>query len=1047
MKIISLIYLFILIQSCKSPVNANKFCDYKSIGYKLELARRISVNDNSAYCQFSARNLVGQGTSSGTATGTNQTSTNITSDFASLTSLAPILIAKDRILSFTNTEEMGNVCQVKLNTSVISPTVTLSTDKKTISLTPPLTGWTLDVENIITLQLQNCKTASGIDVQFTGAGLSLYIAEKVIYVDSVSGSDTNAGTTTAPMKSILAALTSASTGCTDRCAIGVKGGTYLINGSITIPKNTSIFGGFDPSDWTKRRADKTLLSPYDTILTDSSSSVTATNNADPYSTLKYVNYTGEKSKTVLDGILVNGPVSATTGTYIGVIGSVGLQASAGFIIRNTITNDLTSSNTVISAGFSSINNSGSINLTNSAFFGSTFIATATTRLGVVYSISAPSSSISITDSLINAGTSALHNVGFYMANTNNGTISLSKNTIIAGNSGQNSVGVQANFATPNGMKISENTITTGTSGAISNGIECSAGTGLVADKNIITVGTGTSGSGGILTSSSISAPVFSNNTITGGSCSNVSCVSASVLVSNPTNTSITDNILSLGSCTGATCFTAGLHFNSVGTHTISGNVINATGSCNTNNCSAAGIYNVNTTGVNTFNISNNTIKSGSCSGTSCRTVGVGNVLQVSSSGIHNWTLTNNNISSGTCNGLSCSASGFFTNDHHANGSDFSFNNNIISSGDCTGASCKTFGFSSTAISNRTASVSLIGNTISAGNTLSGVGTESTGFNLTYNNATVFMDNNTITSGTANTTWGANISFLVGITVTNNTITVGTSASTQIGYRQANATLTLTGNTISSGIPSGTTTSRIAFNLENASGTPSIQRNTFKNESGTGVPIAANIAWNGALQFCSNVLIGGSGTHPISIATLNLAVLLNSGARFMGNTIIGPTNTGAGTANPVLFTTTGAHTNLKLDQNLFVGNSPATNCVNEAVAGISYATLVKNNFSSCSTTFYKRFGVADFNQFCSGNFGQSGMCATLLMGVSSTANEVQTPTFTNFAGGDFHLITPTPAAVLNGMLTGDITPFNAACGNSFDRDGATRTNGTALGAYK
>jgi hypothetical protein len=1035
--------IFFFITFCRSPVDKTKICDQKSIGYKLELARRVFTKDTSAYCYFAAQIPLISGT--------------LSSDFVSEKTLAPILIAKDRVLNFTNTESMSTSCEVKLNATVIKPTVTLSADQKTFSLTPPSSGWTLDVENIVTMQFQNCKTAAGADVVIPGTGIPLYIAEKVIYVDSASGSDSNAGTTTAPMKSILAALTSASSGCTDRCAIGVKGGNYPINGSITMPTNTSIFGGFDPTDWKIRRADKTLLSPYDTILSDTATNVAATLSTDPYSTLKYVNYSGLKSKSILDGIVVNGPVSATATSFLGVIGSVGMQSGAGFIIRNLIANDVcTSVNNNTSAALYSGTNSGTIQIVNSKLSGSSIVAATSSRSGIVYFTSSATSSISVSDSeLISGKADGNGATGFLMNGINDGTISLSKNIITANDcTNCNSVGILATFSTPSGMKLSENTVSAGT-GAFSIGISlATAGTGILVDKNIITIGAGTNGSGGILTGTGISLPVISNNTISGGSCSAASCVTAGIIISQPMNTSITDNKLSPGVCTGTPCFTAGLHFNSVGTHTITGNTINSTGSCSTNGCTSAGIYNINTTGANTFTISNNTITSGSCSGTSCTCAGIGNNLPASSSGIHNWILNTNNISSGTCSGGGCNVAGFFTNDQHANGSDFSFNNNTLTSGNCTGTPCKTFGFSSTAIPNRTASVSFIGNTISAGNTLSGAGTESTGFNLTYNNATVFMNNNTITSGTANTTWGANIAFLVGMTFTNNTVSVGSAAGTQIGYRQANATLTMTGNTISSGFPSVTTTARTAFALDNYGGTPSIQRNTFKNESGVGAPTAVNIVGNtNPLQFCSNVLIGGSGTDPTSLATLRLGLLNSSppGARFIGNTIIGPNNTGAGTSNPVLFTTTGAHTNLKLDQNLFVGNSPATNCVNEAVAGISYATLVKNNFSSCTNTFYRRFGMANFDTFCTGNFGQAG-CGMLLMGISSINNEVQTPTFTNFGTGDFHLIAPTSTLVLNGLTEGlspndHVTKFTTACGNALDRDGATRTNGTALGAYK
>ncbi len=292
----------------------------------------------------------------------------VSTDFISNSTLAPVVISKTQTLSVTfDTRMSATDCNIKVNGTIISGTTTVSTDKLTLSFKPD-TSWGVDVLSGLNLNLSsNCKSEGGVSY-IHGTGITIYIADSIIYLDSIAGNDSNAGTISSPMKTLSATVTSISSTCNGAlaCAIAMKGGTYSVTASIAIPTNVSIFGGFDPSDWTKRRADKTSLSPYDTIITDTSTGVNGT-GPDPYSSIKFSNYTGTKEKSILDGIIVNGPVSANASAYVAPIGIVNLQTGAGVTIRNTVTNDRSSTISVTSVGFVSANSAGVINLTNNKF--------------------------------------------------------------------------------------------------------------------------------------------------------------------------------------------------------------------------------------------------------------------------------------------------------------------------------------------------------------------------------------------------------------------------------------------------------------------------------------------------------------------------------------------------------------------------------------------------------------------------------------------------------------------------------------------------------
>lgn len=963
----------------------------------------------------------------------------VSTDFTVNTSLAPVVISKSQILGVTFDIPMSVTgCTVKVNGNAVATSVTASTDKKTLFF-KPTTAWEVNLLNLQNLEISSdCKSEGGT-AYVPESGVSVYIADSLLYVDSTAGNDSNPGTMQSPMKSLQTAITSITSNCTGAlaCALAIKGGTYIISTNILMPFNLSLFGGFDPVDWKSRRADKTSLAPYDTIITDSSTGVTGT-GPDPYSSIKFLNHAGTKEKSIIDGVIVNGPVSANAGSYVAPIGVVNLQSGGGVTIRNTVTNDLSSTLSVTSVGFVSANNAGTINLTNSKFNASLVAGASSTTHGIVYNGSTGTSAISILNCDIDAGVSTTNSSGFFPSNTINGIVTLSKNTITARNCpGCDSIGIIASFATANGMTISENTINTG-SGINSFGINYTSGNGLLVDKNSITTAAGTTSSKGITTGASASNPTISNNTILSGSggtngsqaivffnstgthtisgnnltsglCNAANCVSAGLQIIGSTTTVATNNIMTGGLCTGVTCSSAGIHLSGSGTtHTFTGNTITSS-LCNTSACISTGIFD-NAQATLTFN--------------------------------------NNTISSGTCSGLNCDTRGYYLS-HAFNtmSNTVTFSNNSITSGNCTGTSCKAFGISATNSMGASITYNFSGNIISSGDAT----LQASGINVAFNNATITLTNNTISSGSAPTTWGINNAFSAGSTYTNNTISVGscTGACTQIAIRQAaNAGISMAGNTVNSGVAGASVTGRTALSLENWSGgASSLQRNTFLNQSGFGTPVAVDIPNpnSNQLKFCSNVLIGGGRTNAGNATTLRMAQM-NSGAgtKFYGNTIIGASVT-SGTVVPVNFITNAGYTNFSLDHNIIVGNptsAASTTCIIESGA-VTYLTLVLNTLFNCST-LYNENGT-NRNSLCSGNFGNG--CGSLLANPTGVNNLNTAPVFVNFAGNDFHLDPATPVAITQGLLSSDLTVFNAACGNSLDRDGNTRIANSSIGAYK
>lgn len=829
----------------------------------------------------------------------------VSTDFTVNTSLAPVVISKSQILGVTFDIPMSITgCTITINGSPITTSVTASSDKKTL-LFKPTTAWIVNLYVPQSLEISSdCKSENGT-AYIPGTGVSVYVADSLLYVDSAAGNDSNPGTMQSPMKSLQAAVSSILPNCSaaTSCALAIKGGNYTISSSLVISTSFSLFGGFDPADWKNRRADKTSLSPYDTIITDTSTGVTGT-GPDPYSSIKFINHTGTKEKSIIDGVIVNGPVSANAGSYVAPIGIVNLQAGAGVTIRNSVTNDLSSTLSVTSVGFVSSNNAGSINLINNRFNASLVAGGSSTTHGIVYNGSTSTGEIIVTNCDIDAGISTTNSSGFFPSNTVSGTVTLSKNIITARSCPAcNSIGVTANFATPNGFSILENTINTG-SGSNSFGISFTGGSGLTVSNNIINSGT----------------------------CVASNCSSAGIQeVSPASNSSISNNTITGGNCTGSPCNSAGLYLAAPGSHTYSGNTITS-GHCNTGSCVTTGIFD-NTQATLTFN--NNVISSGTCNGNSCDARGyyLSHAFNSLSSTV---TFSNNTISSGTCSGTSCKAFGFSTTNSMGASITYNFTGNTISSGDAT---LQAAGIN---VAFNNATITLTNNTISSGSAPT-----TWGINNAFSAGSTYT-NNTISVGSctgACTQIAIRQAANAGISMTGNTVNSGVAGASVTGR---------TALSLENWSGGASSLQRNTFLNQSGFGTP--------------VAVDIPNPNSNQLKFCSNVLIGGGRTNAGNATTLRMAQM-NSGAgtKFYGNTIIGASVT-AGTVVPVNFITNAGYTNFSLDHNIIVGNpssAASTTCIIESGA-VTYATLVLNTLFHCST-LYNENGI-NRNSFCSGNFG-------------------------------------------------------------------------------
>lgn len=1016
----------------------------------------------------------------------------VSTDFSHISTISPVIISKTQTLGITFDTQMDpNGCSIQINGSGVAANVTTSSDKLTLFFQPSST-WQVDVLDGIILNLSaNCKSIGGF-AYVPGTGTSLYVSDLLVYADSSVGNDNNPGTIQSPFKTLSAAITALSASCAIgiSCTVAMKGGTYPITTSITMPTNISLFGGFDPNDWTKRRSGNTNLPPYDTIISDTSSNVVSGGASNPYSSIYYFNYIGVKEKSILDGVIVQGPTTAITGNYVTAIGIVNLSSGGGVTIRNTIAIDQSTSINITSSGLEIINIAGTVNVNNSSFSGSSVSAATSTRKGIGIGNSQINSITNLSNNSIDSGIATSANFGIQMSGTNNGMTSALQNKINVGNcSTCIATGVAANFATASGLTLSQNTITVG-SGTDSIGINHTSGAGLAMSKNIITTGTGTNSSKGYA-SSGVATLTADSNTITTGTGGTNGSIG--IFFNTAGTHSSSNNIITTGDCNVATCETTGIILNATATSlTMDKNTIQA-GNCTTTNCASKGIdLKFNTP---TVSLTNSTVKSGNCSGSPCTTTG----LRMSTNGSINLTASDDIISSGTCSIASCFTMGV---EKLGSGSvTFNFIRSSILAGTCSASSCSSIGINHNGSASGNSTYNINTNSTVSGGDCVGTGCVSYGVNVpsninanTYNfsnstfstgsadastagiissnnNATHNYVSNTISSGSciaaSCTTYGMNMSFGTNYSYTYNTIVAGTCNGTtcaQVGLRQAaNAsTVTINDNTIDSGITSANTSKRYALSLSDWPGAgASVQRNTFINRPGAANSTTLLLADSSGISFttsrankltiCSNVIIGGDNSDATDSYLIEIGNASNVNNAIIGNTFIAGSVT-TGISAIVKFNNAGAKL-VNFDMNLFSGNVSSTantRCVWESVAGISYNSLVKNNFINCTNLYNKN--AASFN-LLNGVPGPVWNGTTNVTGITTNMGNMNyTTNFINASSQNYRLDTGTTnAAVTQGYNSlSDQTQFNTACGNLLDRDGMTRTYtgpASSIGAYK
>lgn len=1000
---------------CAKPQVKNS-CDPKSETFKIFVALRTLIGSSYTFCNFrvsSSSNL-----------------DLISTDFSELTNQAPVVVSKSQVLGFTFSAQMEKTgCGLKFQSTKndqisfsVPATATASTDEKTLFLKPN-TFWPTNIyDGYLVEILPTCKSKSG-DSFTKSLGLKIYISDLLVYVDT-KGSDSNLGTITNPVATFAKAIELVSANCNSSlsCSVAVKSGEYIISSPIIFSppsiSNLSIFGGFESGDWKKRKADKTMQPGFDTILTDSSSNVTDNTSANPYMPLKYLGTNGSFDKNIIDGLIINGPISGASTETIAVLGVVDLQANAGVVIRNTITKDRATGNTnVTSAGFMSGNNSGKIELTNCSFSGSSLAAgTGSARQGLVYFGSVTGSELSLSNSILEGGVSATVAAGIFFSSTVNGTINVSENTITSG-VGQSSTGITAqNNGT---ITVSKNRIT-----ALDSTSQNSSAITVVGSMNLIA----------------------DNNTITSGNTTTAGAHSFGINFNSTGTSTITNNTISTGSSNSTTSYSAGIHINAMGPLTLTNNKINAGTAAGSGTHGSIGIV-INSNANTTLN--SNTITSGMCTSVSCVSSAIFQIQLAVVNG------SGNILTGGSCNASSCTSAGYFISGASTNSSNINMNTSTIKGGDCTFSGCVSFGFF--ALNSDNSSFNFSNNQmISGGSSVN----RSSGIELSSTNTTNIYSGNQVTSGscTGNNceTFGMNLSFGTNFTLTNNTVSAGTclgstcSAQTGIRYAVNGSLLVIEGNTVDSGNP-GLNSTPIAldlFNWPDAAST-SIQRNTFISKDGAytnGFTVRVG-AQSKQIKFCSNVINGGTKTNSGGTTVgLEVAATAGSGARsYMANTIIPSAITG-GLSYGFRFISNLAYTNLKLDQNIIYGNpssAATTTCIEETGATVTFTTLTKNSLNNC-TSYNENGSIRNF--YCAGNYGVLG-CATQLTNPSGVNNidSAFVPIFTSFSTSNFRLTGPTQFTTA--MAGADLTVFNTSCGNFLDRDGQTRLANSSIGAYR
>jgi hypothetical protein len=553
----------------------------------------------------------------------------LATNFISKTSSSAVLISTNQTLRFTFTNKIISQkdCKLIINDKEIESEVSISSSGLDLEFRPPSTGWGINVyeENTIRLSKTCILSNSYTPEEFT---FKVYIAEKVIYVDSTSGLDANLGTTEAPKQTLVNAVLSASTNCTTACSVAVKGGSYPTSTPILLSSKVSIFGYYNKENWLDRKADKTMNEIYTSTLTDTRTTTCGT-LIDPASPIRIFTNTGTFKDTIIDSLYIQSPLCSTTASYTAVVYIKNQTATGSLTIRNSILEDRTSNNNITTYGIKSTTNDGRVDILDNQILTTANTGASVSRYGVIY---------------IDSLTTSTHNI--------------KNNTIVSGNNSSASNNDTVNLISSGAVNIENNQITSGTQ----------------TSSNL-------RASGIAIVSSIVSTVTILNNTIRNVNCSATNCKNTPVYISSfNTNVLVENNtLIAEATPTGTTNTSYGIHIQSnsvtpdntiirsnqiqvngvsntkVGIYTFCGgpfklekntiivstggiaevmgiklddsgnnpettsNSISVTG-CTAANCNLTGIYSDATTGQSI--VKGNTISVGSCGGTTCTTRGI-----------------------------------------------------------------------------------------------------------------------------------------------------------------------------------------------------------------------------------------------------------------------------------------------------------------------------------------------------------------------------------------------------------------------------------------
>ncbi|MBN1412318.1 MAG: right-handed parallel beta-helix repeat-containing protein [Spirochaetales bacterium] len=408
----------------------------------------------------------------------------------------------------------------------------------------PNTAWSGDQ---ISLTI-DCDDKTGHPV--SQINLSYYILYGIVYTRG-NGNDTNPGTATLPKLTIQAAIDLADS-LYDTAEVHVAGNTiysvsYQSGTHITLKEGISVYGGYNPSNWSDRNT-----TTYVTTISDSSATGGST-----LSPNRAVSSGGVTVSTILDGFTINGgggscssgifgqnsasPTiqnciidggSGTTSSYGIYLYSTNLSLLCSPVIQNCsinggsggssscgLYNNLAAptvqNNTEINGGSGSTSTYGIYNNTSSepVIQNNTLITGGNGGYSYgIYSTDADPDILS--NQTISGGSGGQHSYGIY--SKTNSVPTISGNTLISGGGGSTDSCAVYNYSYTD-PTIQNNDTINGGSGNISYGIYCgSYSSAQVKDNDSINGGTGTTTSYGIYMDSS-SSNLIDSNEIDGGS--------------------------------------------------------------------------------------------------------------------------------------------------------------------------------------------------------------------------------------------------------------------------------------------------------------------------------------------------------------------------------------------------------------------------------------------------------------------------------------------------------------------------------------------------